>query len=69
MRVTKNGISFERWTEFTLRPNICSFTDDDGSILNINTVTLINMYMALENELMTTHGLTPEDFFKRTKTG
>jgi hypothetical protein len=65
MRITKNGLTIENWIEFTLRPNICSFKDKDEAVFNINTITLINMYRALENELQRTHGLSIQDILDR----
>ena len=69
MKITRNGVSFERMDGFNLRPNICSFKDNDGATLNINTITLIQMYKALETALIETHKTTIDEVSARyTKT-
>lgn len=69
MKITRKGISFERWEEFVMRPNICSFTDEDGATLNINTITLIQMYKALETELIKVHGTSVEKISEKYYNG
>jgi hypothetical protein len=68
MRITRKGVSFERWEAFTLRPNVCSFVDEDGATLNINTITLIQMYKALEAILIKDYDTTIEQVIERHKT-
>jgi len=61
MKITTNGASIEAIFSVIGRPNISTITDVDGAIININTITLIEIYEMMEKELKTNFNMTIGD--------